>query len=209
MSSKTPNIYKTILWDFDGVILDSMEIRDSGFEEVLKDFPKADIQRLLNFHRKNGGLSRYVKFRYFFEEIRNRKIDEDEVNQWAQKFSAIMLSLLNDPELIIKDSFQFIKANYKNHNFHIVSGSDGNELRKICSALELDNYFLSIEGSPTPKTKLVDDLIKKYGYDKKSICLIGDSQNDADAALKNEIEFFGYNNQDLKSDYNYIERLFD
>ena len=58
---------KTILWDFDGVILDSMKIRDWGFKEILKKFNKEDVKSLLKYHRENGGLSRYVKIRYFFE----------------------------------------------------------------------------------------------------------------------------------------------
>ena len=29
---------KTVFWDFDGVILDSMKVRDWGFEEIFKDF---------------------------------------------------------------------------------------------------------------------------------------------------------------------------
>ena len=60
---------KTILWDFDGVILDSMATRDWGFKEIFKDFTEAQVSRLLEYHRINGGLSRYVKIRYFYETI--------------------------------------------------------------------------------------------------------------------------------------------
>ena len=31
---------KTIFWDFDGVILDSMPIRDYGFAKIFKEFDK-------------------------------------------------------------------------------------------------------------------------------------------------------------------------
>ena len=36
-------MFKTILWDFDGVILDSMKIRDWGFEEVFKNIEFYEI----------------------------------------------------------------------------------------------------------------------------------------------------------------------
>lgn len=55
-----------IFWDFDGVIMDSMKVRDEGFKIVLKDYPSDQVEKLMEFHRNNGGLSRYVKFRYFF-----------------------------------------------------------------------------------------------------------------------------------------------
>ena len=45
------------------------------------------------FHQKNGGLSRYVKFRYFFEEVVGVDITEEEVNSWAMRFSEIMKKL--------------------------------------------------------------------------------------------------------------------
>ena len=32
---------KTILWDFDGVILDSIKVRDWGFEQIFKDYSKS------------------------------------------------------------------------------------------------------------------------------------------------------------------------
>ncbi len=38
---------KVIFWDFDGVILDSMSIRDYGFKEIFKAFKQSEIDSLL------------------------------------------------------------------------------------------------------------------------------------------------------------------
>ncbi|MUU79063.1 HAD family hydrolase [Winogradskyella endarachnes] len=190
--------FKTILWDFDGVILDSMQVRDFGFREIFKDFKPLDVDKLIDYHRYNGGLSRYVKIRYFFEEIIGRATTEQEILEYASRFSDIMLNALVDQKNLIKDSVSFIKGNYNNYKFHIVSGSDQEELRFLCKALNLDKYFLSIEGSPTAKSKLVKDIIIKHNYAMESTCLIGDSINDFEAADNNEISFFGYNNETLK-----------
>lgn len=191
--------YKVIFWDFDGVILDSMSVRDRGFVEVLKDYPEYQVNELLRYHRANGGLSRYVKFRYFFEDILKRSITEKEVYNLAQQFSVIMKSILANPKLLIKDSIQFITDNHTKYAMHIVSGSDGEELNYLCNQLKIDDYFLSIKGSPTPKSELVKDVLDKYKYDKDDCVLIGDSRNDYDAATDNGIEFNGYNNEELRS----------
>ena len=190
--------YKVLLWDFDGVILNSMAVRDQGFVEVLKEFPKEQIDALLEFHRKNGGLPRYVKFRFFFEEIRKESITEVEVNKWAAKFSIIMKSLLINPALLIHDALDFIKENYAQIPMHIVSGSDQNELRYLCCELKIDRYFKSIHGSPTPKKQLVEEVLERNNYAKETCILIGDSYNDFEAAVHNNIDFAGYNNQQLK-----------
>lgn len=198
--------YKTILWDFDGVILNSEVIREKGFIDVLKNYPENQITQLLEYHRINGGLSRYVKFRYFFEEIRKTEISSEEVQILADEFSKIMLKNLIDPTYLIQDSLRFIQSNDQNMNFHMVSGSDEIELNKICEGLEIAQYFKSIQGSPTPKNDLVKNLLRKEAYDLRQTCLIGDSINDAEAALVNQIDFYGYNNEALKKKFpNYIE----
>lgn len=200
---------KTVFWDFDGVILDSMAVRDWGFREIFKMFSADQVEDLINYHRANGGLSRYVKIRYFYEEILKKEITEVEVLEYAERFSVLMKQELTNPENLILDSVNFIKQNHTKYNFHIVSGSDQNELRFLCKELDLSQYFLSIHGSPTPKKELVNQVLKEYSYDQKGCCLIGDSHNDFEAAEFNEIYFYGYNNKKLKaiSNSTYLEYL--
>jgi len=189
--------YKVLLWDFDGVIMDSMPIRSNGFGTVLQDYPAIQVKQLMDFHNLNGGLSRYVKFRYFFETIRGETITEEEIQALANSFSEIMLSSLINSELLITDSLSFIELNATGYEMHIVSGSDGTELNKICDALGLTKFFKTINGSPTPKKELVNLLLKEYAYEKKDVILIGDSINDFEAADFNLIKFAGYNNVGL------------
>jgi phosphoglycolate phosphatase-like HAD superfamily hydrolase len=196
-----------IIWDFDGVILNSNKIRDKGFEEVLKEFPKKEVDELMKFHHKNGGLSRYVKFRYFFEKIRLEEITEEEVVKWAEKFSNVMLQLLINKSLIIKETLNYIKKHYKNKTMHIVSASDQKELSTICAKIEINQYFKSIYGSPTAKILNVKNLITQSNYNIDDVLLIGDSVNDRDAAISNKINFSGYNNDKLKEFGNYIQNF--
>ncbi|WP_338357108.1 HAD-IA family hydrolase [Yeosuana marina] len=191
-------IIKTILWDFDGVILDSMTVRDWGFREIFKDFTKDQVTSLIDYHNNNGGLSRYVKIRYFYEEILGESITEKKVLEYAEKFSVLMKKELTNPKNLIIDAVTFIKENYQKYNFHIVSGSDQEELRFLCKELGIDTYFISIHGSPTPKRQLVNSLLEQNRYAKNSTCLIGDSINDYEAAHINSITFYGYNNEELK-----------
>lgn len=190
---------RVIIWDFDGVILNSNKVRDKGFETVLSGFPKEEVDKLLKFHRQNGGLSRYVKFRYFFEEIKGEEISEEEINDWASKFSDIMLSSLKDKSLLIPETNNFIRENYQNFQMHIVSGSDQTELRELCKSLEIKHFFKSIHGSPTPKNDLVKMIIERHNYEPANGILIGDSINDYEAAKVNDLHFQAFGNQELES----------
>lgn len=200
--------YKIILWDFDGVLMNSNAVRDIGFEKVLANFPKHQVDELMAFHKANGGLSRYVKFRYFYEEVLKQEVTEEQIQEMAASFSVIMKSLLVNPELLIQDSLEFVKQQFENKiPMHIVSGSDQTELRFLCKELNIEHYFLSIHGSPTAKKILVKNVIEENKYNKENIVLIGDSINDFEAAKENEITFCGYNNASLKSLELYQEKL--
>ncbi|HEB7538514.1 TPA: HAD family hydrolase [Campylobacter coli] len=189
---------RSVLWDFDGVIIDSLAVRDYGFREIFKDFDKVLVEKLIEYHSINGGLSRFHKIRYFFNEILKKDIDDKEVKAYADKFSLIMREELVKSKYLILDSVNFIKENYKKYNFHIVSGSEHNELNFLCQKLQINHYFHSINGSPTPKIELVKNLLIKENYKKSETILIGDSINDYEAAKENNIAFYGYNNKTLK-----------
>jgi HAD superfamily hydrolase (TIGR01549 family) len=190
--------YKVILWDFDGVLMDSMPVRDRGFEIVLSSYPQHEVERLLIYHRQNGGLSRYVKFKYFFEQIRNESITSAQVDSLASEFSEVMRRELVNRELLIEESVAYVKENHKKFKMHVVSGSDQTELRYLCDVLGLKDYFESIHGSPTPKKELVHAVLNLYKYTPDEIVFIGDSLNDYDAASLHGIDFYGYNNASLK-----------
>lgn len=190
---------KNILWDFDGVIIDSMAIREYGFREIFKNFDKQSVDKLIQYHNNNGGLSRFHKIEYFFSNILKQNITQNEILQYADKFTTIMRQELINPKHLIIETVKFIKNNYKNYNFHIVSGSENNELNYLCRKLNLSQYFISIHGSPTLKNNLVSDLITNCKYNLNETILIGDSINDYEAAIANKIEFYGYNNKDLKN----------
>jgi HAD superfamily hydrolase (TIGR01549 family) len=192
---------KNILFDFDGVILNSMPIRDFGFREIFKEFPQEKVEELIDFHRKNGGWSRFVKIEYFFKEILKEDVSQKRIIEFAEKFSKIMKEELTKKKYLIGETVEFIKNS--KHNLHIVSGSEQNELRFLCEKLEISKYFISIHGSPTPKGLLVKNLMKKHTYKKEETILIGDSINDYEASKENDIEFYGYNNEELKK-FNYL-----
>ena len=190
---------KNILFDFDGVIIDSMPIREAGFRLIFQDFDKYLVDKLIDYHNQNGGLSRYVKIDFFFNHILKKPIQKDQSLSYAKSFSDIMKKELVKKEYLITDSLFFIKENYKKYNLHIVSGSDEEELQYLCNELGIETYFHSIHGSPTTKSMLVKKILLGNNYDTNETILIGDSINDLDASIDNGIKFYGYNNSDLRN----------
>ena len=100
--------YKTILWDFDGVILNSNIIRTKGFIEIFKDFPNNYTAQLVKYHEEMGGLSRYHKIEYFFTKIMKKKINQEEILFYAEKYKSFMLNNLVNKRFIINETLDYV-----------------------------------------------------------------------------------------------------
>ncbi|MEV9499461.1 HAD family hydrolase [Aliarcobacter butzleri] len=196
---------KNVLWDFDGVILDSMKIKGSGFTKLFEKYDSESVKLLEEYHYKNGGVSRFEKIKYFFNEILQENITEDEISILAKKFGKIIEQRIYDKSNLIHDSLDFIKNNYLKYNFHIVSGAEHRELNSLCKYFDLKKYFITINGSPIKKNILIKSIIEKYDYNKEETILIGDAITDYNAAKDNNISFYGYNNLELVNLDKYID----
>jgi len=189
---------KNILFDFDGVILDSMKIKGDGFVELFNNSLNIHTQCLEKYHYENGGISRFEKIKYFYRNILNKEISNDEIISLSEEFSLIIKNKLFDKNNLIKETIEFIENNHQEYNFHIVSGAEHRELNNLCKYFDINNYFLTINGSPTKKEILVRDVLKEHDYKINETILVGDSINDYNASKKNKINFYGFNNMKLQ-----------
>ena len=73
--------YKSIIFDCDGVILNSNEIKTNAFKKVLKQFNNQAIDEFIQYHKDNGGISRYIKF----ENLLNNILPKYEENKFINK----------------------------------------------------------------------------------------------------------------------------
>jgi len=183
---------KNIIFDFDGVILDSIPVKTEAFRKLFRDYPAIIVDKFIKFHLENGGISRYEKIKYFFNELLKENISEKKVIEYANLYSEFTKEELADEQYLIKEVIDFIRNNYKKFNMHIASGADENDLKYICDNLNLTKYFLSINGSPIKKFEIVSNILKINNYKKDETILIGDSINDYYAAKKNKIEFYKF-----------------
>ena len=67
------NDYDYFIFDCDGVIINSNEIKNEAFREVLKDENGNLVIDFINYHQQNGGVSRYEKNFYIITKISKNK----------------------------------------------------------------------------------------------------------------------------------------
>jgi phosphoglycolate phosphatase-like HAD superfamily hydrolase len=182
--------YRHIIFDFDGVLVESNEIRFNGFRKLFKDYPQGEVEKLVGYAKANGGVSRYKKIEYFFNEIRREPISEESVNQWATQFSELVEQDIVEAKPV-EGSLKFLEDYFSHFDFAIVSGSDQAELRRICEKRKIDHFFKMILGSPVEKKDNIASLLSDLNWQHNESLYVGDSNNDLDAAKANDLDFVG------------------
>ncbi len=180
--------YKNIIFDFDGVLVKSNEIRFMGFQMLFNDYPIEEVRLLVEYCKNNSGTSRYDKIRHFFEIVRNESVTDKEINYIAKQYSELIKQYVIKAEPVM-GAVEFLYKYHKIHNLAVVSGSDQEELREICALRKISSLFIDILGSPESKEKNILNLISKMEWDKEDCIYVGDSINDYKAARINGIDF--------------------
>ena len=67
------------IFDFDGVIADSVQVKTSAFAELYRPFGNDVIQKVILHHEANGGISRFEKIKIYHESFLNRSINDKEI----------------------------------------------------------------------------------------------------------------------------------
>ena len=192
------NNYNNYFWDFDGVLIDSDDIRTAGFEYIFREYSDDHVSEIIDFHKKNGGLSRYIKINHFYKVVIKKKLTKELLESHLNDYTNFVYNRLINPKLLINDTLEFIKKNQSKNHF-IVSASDERELKLICNNLKIDFLFSEIKGSPEIKENNILSIILANKLNKNNCVLIGDSINDFNAASIADIDFIGFNNPELES----------
>ena len=179
--------YQTLIFDCDGVILNSNKIKTQAFYDVAKVYGHEPAQTLKDYHVLNGGISRYEKFEYLFTNILHKPIDAQELEQLLLNFSKEVKKALLTCEVAVH--IQELREKTKNSKWLIVSGGDQTELREVFFQRKLDGYFDGgIFGSPDDKDTILKNEKDKCNIIGKSLFL-GDSMYDYQAAKTAKIDF--------------------
>ncbi len=184
--------YNTWIFDCDGVILDSNQLKTDAFFEVALPYGKEMADLLVRYHMDNGGVSRFEKFRYFFETILDKSDFDKELESCISKFGDLVKQkLISCPET--EGAREFLESLPAGVRKIIVSGGSQEELRKVFAIRGLDVYFDSIFGSPDTKESILKHEVDSNNLIRPAL-FIGDSKLDYESASKFEIDFLFMSN---------------
>ena len=197
------NPYQFFIFDFDGVVLQSNQIKAQAFQHVVQRHAPQFEQEFMQYHRANNGVSRFEKFIKLHRDWCNRSDWQHRVDASLTLFSQILYAkLLSCPEVPGLRAF-LSRLQSCEAGIFVVSASAQNELGRIMSSRGLDQYFNSILGSPTNKVDNIQMLRSKKLLSGSGLFL-GDSYSDVEAAEQSNLDFvFIKNHSGCKEGYEY------
>jgi phosphoglycolate phosphatase-like HAD superfamily hydrolase len=186
--------YKAIIFDFDGVIVDSVNIKTKAFAQLYSPFGEQVVRKVINHHELHGGISRFEKLAHYHKTFLNTELNEIELTNLAQVFSSLVFEKVVAAPYIL-GAEEFLKRYCDRLQFFIATGTPMKEVEKIAEARKLHGYFEELYGSPMEKAECIRIILKKYQFKKTDVLFVGDAKTDFEAAKKFNIDFVGVRNE--------------
>ena len=179
-----------IIFDCDGVILESVDAKTRAFGRVGAEFGQEAADRLVLYHTMHGGVSRSEKFAWLFREFMGREITEVENIALCDRFASYCLEEVCRSELVpgIMDVLTAWKGRVP---MYVASGTPHEELSQVLERSGLASFFDGMYGFPPGKADLLRLILEKSGASPSSTVMIGDSATDQHAAEAVNALFYG------------------
>tara|TARA_B100001559_G_C16420440_1_gene584814 strand:- start:527 stop:1147 length:621 start_codon:yes stop_codon:yes gene_type:complete len=183
-----------LIFDFDGVICDSVNIKTHAFIELYKNYGSKIQEQVREYHLLNSGISRFEKFKYFQSVLLEQEFTEKDINNLAKKFSKLVKEkVINSP--YINGALEFLTKNSSKRQF-ICTGTPQHEIIEIAEKKGIINLFENLYGSPKSKIEIIHDILMQTNVEKNNCVFFGDAMTDYNASFKCNIPFVGIRNSE-------------
>jgi HAD superfamily hydrolase (TIGR01549 family) len=179
---------QAIIFDFDGVIVESMAIKSDCFRQLFSDRPEVDC--IVALHERHGGVDRYTKIAKIYRDILEEPLAADELDRLAQRFEALVEERVATCDMVpgARDLLDCLSGRLP---MAVASGTPQVELERIAGRRGLSQYFVALRGSPPDKARLVNEILAQRGWEPRRVLMIGDAMTDFEAARENGLQFIG------------------
>lgn len=203
--------YKNIIFDFDGVLAESIHIKTQAFYSMYVRYGEEIADQVVIHHKENGGMSRYEKFPYYHKTFLDIDLSKKDVQILSADFSKLVIDSVVDTDEV-SGALWFLKKYQNKYNYWIVSATPMDEINEIAKRRKISEYFVQIYGSPEKKSSILKNIINETGLKIDETVFLGDATSDYNAAKDNNIDFMfrqADENQSLFNNNNEIIRFHD
>ena len=175
-----------IVFDLDGVILESLEAKTDAFSELYNEYGKNIVSKVRNYHLQNGGVSRFKKIEFFHKNYLNKNLSNDELNKLSNKFAKIVYTKVIKSHFV-RGFYNFINSINNSSYICLSTGTPTSEAEKILKEKKIIKFFSEIYGSPSEKKSHLQKILNGREFNKK--LFFGDASSDYEAAIEYNFKF--------------------
>src|SRR5689334_3776572 len=114
---------KLIVFDFDGVLIDSVALKNQAFAEIYREHFGELSEEIKKYLSENGGIERAKKFTHFYEQTQGRAPTQAELDRLSKLFTAKVKQVMIDRAMIPGVSQTLDELKKKNLPMYIASGA--------------------------------------------------------------------------------------
>ena len=179
--------YKNFIFDFDGVLAESVHIKTEAFYKLYEPFGREIAEKVVLHHKANGGMSRFEKFPYYHKVFLDIDLNNNDIESLSMGFSNLVVrGVIESNE--VPGALWFLEK-YSNIKKWIVSATPTDEICEIVNKRNMTEHFIKVYGSPENKTPIVEKIICENNLIKNETVFLGDALSDYTAAKENNIDF--------------------
>ena len=183
--NKITNKKNNFIFDFDGVIADSNQVKLEAFLECIDE--KNNKRDFLNFHLNNLNLSSEKKFEYFFCNLLKKENYRDIAATKNMNYNKNLNLKLTKINLNFNAFFYIKKLIRLNKKLFIVSAASKNYIIEILKRNHLEKSFIKILSKPNSKKA---NLLKLFNsFNKSESVYFGDTYSDYRVCKSINIDF--------------------
>lgn len=183
-----PTPTKLMVFDFDGVILESAGIKTDAFLELFADYPQHQT-RVRDYHLEHQGVSRYQKFEWIYANLLKEPLSEQRSKALGERFSELVLAKVMAAPFV-PGALELLDVLHGRTLLAVASGTPEVELRGIVEQRGIAHYFSDVCGAPRTKTEILRSLMFRHRCDPQQTMMIGDASTDYEAASEVGCAFY-------------------
>lgn len=182
--------YDAVVFDFDGVLVESVAVKTRAFAALYSGYGPAIVAQVVAYHLEHGGMSRFEKFRHFHREFLGRPLSEAEEAKLGAQFSELVEDAVVTAPWI-GGAREFLESWHGRLPLFVASGTPDAELKRIVERRGMARYFAGARGSPASKGEIISGFVTGRGLDRNRVLMVGDAATDLQGAIEAGVSFLG------------------
>ena len=180
--------FEFITFDFDGVIIDSNQRKESALVKVISDVFGLQLEVVNDFLKSNSGRNREFYFRYFLPDA---NMANNKKNELLTHLNELFSECVKDIYLnsTLEPSLKLLRELMPKSSWYILSSANSVEILEILKKRDIGELFNGVYGGPKTKVENFNNYIKPLIKLNTKVLHIGDGNQDI--RLINEVGIKG------------------